>query len=251
MIYTFPELLQAKLHLEYVCFPLLTKGGILVVGAPAKSRKSYFAMNLAYKIAEGEDFLGFKIARPRKVLYVEKEIGLPGVRGRMAEMHRKLQGSYVDDNLLFLPKSKSTRNLMLDAPEGRSTLLKIVEEYNPDIVVLDPLRRFHRQDEDKSGGMEIVFDAIDELQGEEARRSIIVVHHCGKPSLTRDMTDPMALRGSSFIFDAGDSYIMIGSGGKGSKKHKLYFRFRHSEDLPDMSVEFEGGAFQGTKRVEE
>jgi len=241
MIYSLEKILTASQKVPHVCYPLLSKGGILVIGAPAKMRKSFFAMQLAYCISAGKTFLGeFEIQKPYKVLYIEKEIGIPGVRERI-----ELQDKYYErdrdakQNLAFLPKGgKESRGLFLGSP----ALSGIIEKHDPDVLVLDPLRRFHRADEDKSGDMEQVFDEIEALQevgrDEDNRRSVILVHHCGKPSEFRDQEDPVALRGSSFIFDAGDSYVMLGKKDKKSRKYYFSFTFRHTPDKETMQAEF-------------
>ena len=255
MIYSLEKILTASQKVPHVCYPLLSKGGILVIGAPAKMRKSFFAMQLAYCIAAGETFLGeFKIKEPYRVLYIEKEIGIPGVRERI-ELQDKFYGRHRDakKNLSFLPKGgKESRSLFLGSPK----LLSIVENHNPDVLVLDPLRRFHRADEDKSGDMEHVFDEIEALQevgrDEDNRRSVILVHHCGKPSEFRDQEDPVALRGSSFIFDAGDSYVMLGKKSKKSSDYYFNFTFRHTPDKDTMRAEFsDEGVFKNKRKSDD
>jgi RecA-family ATPase len=238
MIYSLEKILTASQKVPHVCYPLLSKGGVLVIGAPAKARKSYFAMHLAYCLAAGQSFLGFPIEKAQKVLYIEKEIGIPGVRDRAQQIHQQYSDTFAEENLSFLPKGKGTRNLTL----GSDQLKAVVEKHNPDVIVLDPLRRFHRADEDSSGEMEKVFDAIEELQ-DDGRRSVILIHHCGKPSEHRSQDDPVALRGSSFIFDAGDSYVMLIKANKGSNKYKLHFTFRHTPDRDPMSASFQDGIF--------
>jgi RecA-family ATPase len=239
MIYSLQKILTATQNVPHVCYPLLPKGGILVIGAPAKTRKSYFAIHLAYCLATGNSFLGFKIEKAQRVLYIEKEIGVAGMRDRAEQVHRRFGDAFAEDNLFFLPKSRSTRNLFL----GSDTLKSIVEQHNPDVIVLDPLRRFHRADEDSSGEMEKVFDQIEELQ-DDNRRSVILIHHCGKPQEHRAPEDPASLRGSSFIFDAGDSYAMLLRANRQSDNYKVHFTFRHTADRSPMSARFEDGIFE-------
>ncbi len=251
MIYSLQKILTATQNVPHVCYPLLPKGGILVIGAPAKTRKSYFAIHLAYCLSTGNSFLGFKIEKPQRVLYIEKEIGVAGMRDRAEQVHRRFGDAFAEDNLFFLPKGNQTRKLSL----GSDELRRVVATHNPDVIVLDPLRRFHRADEDSSGEMEKVFDAIEELQsvhlngdsfvyGERAERSVILIHHCGKPSENRNPEDPNSLRGSSFIFDAGDSYAMLIRANRQSDNYKVHFTFRHTADRSPMSAKFEDGLFE-------
>src|SRR6266550_3146412 len=53
---------------------VLDPGGVAVLVGPAKSYKSFFALQLAMSIAAGIPFLGMNITRPHRVLYVNLEI---------------------------------------------------------------------------------------------------------------------------------------------------------------------------------
>src|SRR6185436_4053058 len=57
--------------------------GALVYG-PAGIGKSFFALSLAWAVATGGSFLGWRSPRPHRVLYVDGEMGTPDLRARLA-----------------------------------------------------------------------------------------------------------------------------------------------------------------------
>jgi len=232
------QLLAHKQRLSYLIFPILPRGSRMIIGAPAKHKKSLLAMNLAYALAEGGDFLGWEVKEPQSVLYVEQEIGTPGTKARMERIHSAKGGIVAAENLHFLTKGRVRYSLDEGSP-GLAALRGEIERLKPQVIVIDPLRRFTFHDEDSSTEMVKVFKTLDELQ-EDFGLTQIIVHHTGKRNEFRDGTDPESLRGSSFIFDDGDSYMMISQPVKRDGDFvRLHFRFRHSADIEPMDAKFD------------
>src|SRR5947209_6085240 len=81
--------------------PLLSSDTIALVWGPAGVGKSFFALGIAWAVASGGSFLGWQAPRPRRVLYVDGELGVAGLRDRLA-----LFGP-VPDRLSILPHDRS------------------------------------------------------------------------------------------------------------------------------------------------
>jgi RecA-family ATPase len=238
MAVTLAKLLEDKAPMPYICFPLLPKKSRMIIGAPSKSKKSMLALNLAYDLAQGGKFIKWDIESPQKVLYVEQEIGVYGVRKRLKAIQGFKGGDIAPYNLNVVYKGNKRFSLD-DGSPGLVNLRSEIERTQPDVLILDPLRRFTHHDEDSSTEMVKVFQVLDELQ-QEFNLTQVVVHHASKRSEQRDRSDPESLRGSSFIFDDGDSYIMLDFPVKGDmNKIRLNFRFRHAADIPAQLVQFD------------
>ena len=65
---------------------ILLDGTILIIVGPAKSKKTFLTQNLGLSIAMGNDFAGFKITKPKKVLYYLAEGGYFPNRERLRKM---------------------------------------------------------------------------------------------------------------------------------------------------------------------
>ena len=62
---------------------VLIDGTLLLLIGPPKSKKTFLTMNLALSIASGSDFSGFKVPKPKKVLYLLAEGGYYATRDRL------------------------------------------------------------------------------------------------------------------------------------------------------------------------
>lgn len=187
-------------------WPLLPRQGKLFIGAEAKSLKSMLALNMAYELAEGLPVLGcFKTSGEKRVLVIEQEIGQQRLQERLRKIHSQRGGVKVSDNLWVVSKDLGAR---LDTQEGLSIIRGHIEQAAPHVIVFDPLRKFHTQDEDSSTQMGALMRVIDGLH-EQYDIATIIVHHHGKPREDRQRNSPVNLRGSSVLYDEGDSYVTV------------------------------------------
>ncbi len=175
----------------------------MILGAPPKSYKSLLALNLVYDLASGLDPLSGLETAPKRILYIEQEIGLYSLSRRMAQIAGAADGgaraaALAGENLHF----HSGRGLMLSGSEIRS----VIGAAKPDIIVLDPLRKFHAFDENKSEDALRVNQLIQSVQGESG---VIIIHHAGKRKEGRPALDFENLRGSSEFFADCDSALML------------------------------------------
>jgi hypothetical protein len=205
---------------------LLDKTILQIVGE-AKSKKTFLALNLTLAIASGESFSGFNIEQKSRVLHLSAEGGYFPTRERIQTMANGLDEGALS-NIYF---SKYV-NLSIDNDEDYHELKQLIEEAKPNVLVMDPLIRFHSQDENSSTAMNVVFRRFRELI-DMYDISIIIVHHTGKnPSLGG--------RGSSVIRGEYDSCITIMNLGDNSK---LYFDMRHVESPHPRGINFNSESF--------
>ncbi len=82
---------------------LLDRTILLIVG-PAKSKKTFLTQNIALSIACGKDFAGFKISKPKKVLYYLAEGGYFPNRDRLQKMAKDISPNSHDNFMIdFVP----------------------------------------------------------------------------------------------------------------------------------------------------
>lgn len=229
----------------YLSFPLIPKGGTIIIGAPPKHMKSFFALNLAYDLAEGSPLFGLKgkdeafiwpVVRPMSVLYIEQEIGRARVKARMTSIQSSRGGALAPENIAFECKDASFR---LDSQAGIERIEAQIIERKADVLVLDPMRRFHLREEDSSESIEALMQPIYAMQ-ERHGITVILIHHAAKRSEWRDGRDPESLRGSSHIYAMGDTYMMI-TRPVPTRKELLQvdFSLRSYADPPPLRLKFE------------
>lgn len=226
------------------CWPLLPKRGKLFIGAEAKSFKSMLALNMAYELAEGLPVLGqFPVAKSldgqpasKRVLVIEQEIGQQRLQERLERIHKARAGRHVGGNLWVVSKDLGAR---LDTDEGLKIVRGHIEQAAPHILIIDPLRKFHVLDEDSSTQMGGLMRVLDKLV-EDYDMAVIIVHHHGKPKEDRPRTSPTNMRGSSVLYDEGDTYITVTEPDWRHKRlRQLNFVLRSADDPRPMQLEFQ------------
>jgi len=205
---------------------LLYKTILMIIGE-AKVKKSFLAMNFAIAIAKGEGFAGFTVQSSNKVLLLSAEGGYYPTRERI----KKLAGKEEESVLKNISLAKYV-NLSIDDDDDYRALKNMIEYTDAKVVIIDPLIRFHSQEENSSMAMNIVFRRFRELNN-DLGVSLIIIHHTGK-ILSKGG------RGSSLIRGEYDSAITLKNNGD---KHKIYFDMRHVETPSPRIVSFNKDTF--------
>ena len=197
-----------------------------VIG-PAKLGKSVFIANLALALTVPSPFLGlFGVPRARRVLYIQQEVATAEVQKRLRLMTKALPTNLE----LYL---WSERGLRLDTQSILERMRENIAAVNPDVIILDPLRRFHGIDENSS---QQVGRFVELLETFAEGRSIIIVHHTGKPNPEYQQEGGYAGRGSSVWFDSGATYLNL-QPLLNDWTHQITFSKRYGEPLPKMTIE--------------
>lgn len=223
---------------EMVGRGLVPEKSIAVLGGPPKIGKSMLTTNLALSVASGRLFLGIFPTRRARVLMIEAEVGPLGLQKRLRKMKEGAPFEWEGADFLVLTKGAFGRMLpKIDEKEGFDMLRAAIEPCAPDLVIIDPLSRFHHAEENEANQMQMVMERFDALVMEFGC-SIVLVHHHRKPGRDEGDLGAQALRGSSAIFGFGDSYLSLTKGkakGEG-KRATLSFELRQAEDPEPMKL---------------
>lgn len=116
-----------------IAWPLLPEGRHVTLFGEPKIGKSLLALDLAVKIAAGEEFLGHA-TKQRRVLFIDNEQHpIRDVRKRLIAM------GYGPDRLTDLVYLCLTELPKLDTEQGALALLTNLETHRCTVVVIDPL----------------------------------------------------------------------------------------------------------------
>lgn len=232
------ELLSWKEIRSYYLYPFLPTDGTMFLAAPPKHLKSLLAMQIAYNLAAGSDFVGWKIDRPlERILYIDQEIGRAETRDRMSRFHRHYNNEDVLKRLRFVTRPKQRFSLDKGS-KGLLAFKEELEEYRPEVVIIDPFRKMTAHDENSSTEMTKVFATLTELQ-DTYKFAAILIHHSGKPSDNRKQGTPDAMRGSSEIFAHGDTYMMLTRpNDKANTDIDVHLTFRHAPDIDPIKLSY-------------
>ena len=169
-----------------------------------KCGKTWLALDLAVAVASGTAALGrFPVAQPGPVLLYGAEDAPAHLRARLAAIvtARGLGLGDLDLGLIVAP------TLRLDAARDRARLRATLDRYHPRLLLLDPLVRLHRIDENSAGEISALLGELRTLQ-REYRLALVLVHHLRKHAGARG-ADGQALRGSGDLHAWGDSNLYL------------------------------------------
>jgi len=209
---------------------ILPPRALLVIGGLSKVGKSILFLNMAISLSTGRPFLGrFEIPRPRRGIIWQGEISEISLQERLRIMMRGVEKP-PGPGLLQI---NNQRDLRIDRDVDFDSIRKVIEKEKPDFVAFDPLSKYHSKEENRSDAMREVIGRFDRLI-QEYGVSILLVHHFGKGNAEIQREGAVQLRGSSVLFDAGDTYLSIQrkSVHEDKKFVKLTVELRNAEDPP-------------------
>ncbi len=174
-----------------------------IAGSP-KLGKSWLGLDLAISVATSTPCLGtFPVIEPGRTLVYLAEDALPCVRERLASIsaHRGLSLSSLDLHVITAP------SLRLDLAHDQIRLQKTVRELKPKLLLLDPLVRLHRLDENAVGEVTRLLSYFRELQ-RELDLAIALVHHTRKNTPAGQQAG-QGLRGTGDLHAWSDSSLYL------------------------------------------
>lgn len=174
-----------------------------ILGGEPKCCKSFLALDIALSVASGTACLRrFPVRRPGKVLLFPAEDSLAVVRQRLEGIAVAAQVNF--QNLAV--EVITAPSLRLDTPTDRQRLSETIQNLQPVLLILDPLIRLHRVDENDATQIAALLSYLRALQ-RQFRLAVLLVHHARKDS---NASRPgQALRGSSELHGWGDSNLYL------------------------------------------
>lgn len=203
--------------------------GVGILGGPPKCAKSWFGLDMAISVASATALLGrFAVRDPGPTLIYLAEDDLRQVRARIAGicLHRRIDLAALDLHVITAPA------IRLDQQADQKRLTVTVEKLRPKLLLLDPLVRLHRLDENSSQDISALLGFLRELQ----RRhdvAIVVVHHMRKAVRSHL---GQALRGSGDLHAWNDHGAYLTRTGSGGERIKLTLEHRAAPAIDPIDL---------------
>jgi len=198
-----------------------------IIGGPPKCCKSWLGLDMALSVASATPCLGqFPVKRPGPALIFLAEDALPAVRGRIEALctHRRIPIESLD---LFVITASSLR---LDLIQDQQRLKATLANFKPRILLLDPLVRLHRLDENSANDISSLLGFVREMQ-RSYDTAIVLVHHLSKKHYAQP---GQALRGSSDLHAFGDSNAYLAR-----RKDRIILTLEHRAAKTPDPIELE------------
>jgi len=237
---------------DWIIPNLLTRANTLFIAGAPETCKSWLALNLAWDLALGQPVWGLIRAKgeplfpsePRRVVYCTQGDTDDDLQDRVLAIFESGRPD-PGDRLHFITKDL---RINLDTETGykmlREELDKVANEAGPiDLVVLDPMRRFHVGNENDSQHMVTIWTALENIH-RRYNCATAFVHQTIKPPSDPDAnyasTSPFSMRGSGDIYYGGDAFVMVvpRRPNKGKNRHRLelHFESRRAAAIDPVNV---------------
>jgi len=205
--------------------PLWFKGGVGILGGHAKVCKTHLAAEMAIAVAGGQKALGIlPVTSSGPVLFYGAEDALPMLRGRFEDLAnaRDLSLNNIPLFLLDVPV------LSLDQQSDLHRLRAAVKDIEPRLLVLDPLVRIARLDENSAADVSGLLGSLRAMQ-RDFDLAVLLVHHARK---SKAANPGQALRGSSDISAWSDTNLYLSR-----KKQQLTLQVEHRFAAPPTPLQ--------------
>lgn len=185
----------------------------MLIGGESKCGKSWFVIEMARALITGSNVFAcdkLKVPKAVRVLYLESEIGEYGLQTRLAKSLQDLDPE-VRSRLSIVARLRSIR---LDNPSSVDQIVRLVEESQAQVLIVDPISKFHGLDENSNSAVEILFSRLDAVQDKcKNDLAIVLSHHLNKPARQGDSNfDDLSFhsfRGASKFASDPDTLITV------------------------------------------
>jgi len=163
--------------------PWLTAQSLSMIVAARGVGKTHCALGIAYALAAGGEFLGWKAPRPVRVLYVDGEMPAGTIQERLKEIFDKAEVS--PDNLrIVTPDLQEPRGAMPDLATADGRRMLDAEARWAEVIVIDNLSCLVRNARENEGDDWVALQTW-VLQLRAEGRSVVLVHHEGRSGQPR------------------------------------------------------------------
>jgi hypothetical protein len=195
------QLVASASPVQWLVEDLLLDSGAAILGGAPKSGKTYLALDLCVAVASGTVAAGhFRVLSARPVTLLCAEGPSPVLAARLAALARSRSVGLQELALEVIVESA------VRLPEALPRLAATLARSRPGLLLLDPLIRLHRADENSAQEMAVILDGLRDL-ARNAHTAILLVHHARKASAGH--SPGTGLRGSSDLAAFGDSNLYL------------------------------------------
>ena len=223
------ELIEWKSPENYVLVgnSQIQRGAVSILGGPPGSGKSRATMALAYCGATKTSWFGLNVARTFKTMIIQNENGPMRLKDEVSSFvdgHHKSMRDLLNHSILITDPPEFG---MAFEDEGfRFYLKKCINEFAPDLIVLDPWNSIARDDAIK--GYRESYDNIRKvIPNTQESAALLIVAHTRKPKADK------RVRGRDLLNELSGSYLL------GSVARCVMGITPFSSDMSDDRVVFE------------
>ena len=215
---------------------LFERGDKVEIIAPAKSKKSFLAMQLSLCAAMGDDFVGISVEKPQRVLLCQMEVKSVWLHRRFKRMVEGLDVSSNTD----LRNNLGILNLR-GIPFNPLMLEKTAMDFKADLIIIDPIYMLLNGSENDIEAWRPIVAMFDRL-AENSGAALVYVHHDAKGFAgSRSIQDRGA--GSNILGRSCDARITLTPHAQDDDLQVFETMNRNYPPSEAISIEFNGAYF--------
>ena len=183
-VYSLDELLELKIpKRQYLLSPWLQSQGLCMIYSSRGYGKTWIALEIAYIVASGGNFLSWEAEYPAGVLYIDGEMPLIELQERASQINKR-ENKELKTPLKFLTRDAQEGNFPnLSTIEGQEQIESLIND-EIKLVVLDNLSTLFRSGkEDESDSWLPIQNWLLSLRS--LGKSVLLIHHAGKSGKQR------------------------------------------------------------------
>jgi len=211
---------------------VLRNASIGLFGGKTASYKTWIGLELAYSVASGKEWIGFRVKQPVGVLFIDEENGSVEIQRRLKMLNKpNLANLYFTD----------IQNIKLDDDEENGWLKELgrycKENPNIKLIFVDTYRRVVGYDENDAGRVSEFINSLKQFIKENGV-AILFTHHFRKTGTNTkgisDIEEYEEFRGSSDFVNSAESIFMVSNlHGEGSAVRLKCLKLRQGQKFTD------------------
>jgi RecA-family ATPase len=176
MVWGFEDFVNTEFKIDWMLEDLFAVGGFGLLVAHPGVGKTTLAIQLGAQLALGHDqFLKWKnTGGAKKILFLSLEMGKPPLNHFLS----LISNTYQDKKMLnrnFLVAPFGTP-VPLDTPEGQQFITNLLDEYMPDIVIIDSLQKISSKELTDEQAVKNLIHYLSNIRA-KYNTSLLVIHH--------------------------------------------------------------------------
>ena len=192
--------------IEYLVEGIIPRNGLLYCFGPAGSMKTNFLLYTAMCGIKGKRVLDFK-TKKFKTLWIDEENREIGMKDKISKISKGL-GIGIEKLKEFQLLISNGFNIL--SPKGIDSLKIEIEEFKPDLVVVDSVAKVFPLSERDEKDVRRIYTVLRPII-EEFNVSFVLIHHSRKKNFMQFSQDLEDMSGSREFGAMADSVIYLGN----------------------------------------
>lgn len=176
MVWGFDDFVNAEFHIDWLLKDLFAVGGFGLLVAHPGVGKTTLAIQMGAQLALGhEKFLNWEnTGGAKKVLFLSLEMGKPPLNHFLSLIANSYQDrKALNRNFLVAPFGQP---ITLDTPEGQQFLGNLMDEYMPDVLIVDSLQKISSKELTDEQAVKSLIHYLSNVRA-RYNTSLLVIHH--------------------------------------------------------------------------